>query len=74
VLLRGVFVLLFIYCITLQVMEDLYKWINPKTRKHCPMISEETLNVVRKNADVRIYDYSLFITSSIAASQFSRCL
>ena len=35
-----------------DVMEDLYNWINPKTKKHSPMISEKTYKIITKNADV----------------------
>ena len=34
-----------------SVIEDLYSWINPKTRKAAPMISDETYNSVMKHAD-----------------------
>ncbi|RUS89168.1 hypothetical protein EGW08_003047 [Elysia chlorotica] len=34
-----------------EAMADLYNWINPKTGKHSPMISEETYNIIMKNAD-----------------------
>ncbi|KAI9319466.1 ribonucleotide reductase [Dichotomocladium elegans] len=34
-----------------QVVEDLHSYINPKTNKHAPMISDETYNVVMKHAD-----------------------
>lgn len=34
-----------------EAMSDLYHWINPKTGKHSPMISEETYNIIMKNAD-----------------------
>jgi hypothetical protein len=33
-------------------MDDLYKWVNPKTGKHSPMISKETHDIITKNADV----------------------
>lgn len=33
------------------VMEDLYTYINPKTMAHNPMVSEELINIVRKNQD-----------------------
>lgn len=35
-----------------KVMEDLYAYINPKTLKHSPMISENTLNIIRKHQDL----------------------
>ncbi|ORE21941.1 ribonucleoside-diphosphate reductase large chain [Rhizopus microsporus] len=34
-----------------QVIEDLYNYVNPKTGKHSPMISNETYKVVMDNAD-----------------------
>ena len=33
-------------------MEDLYNWMNPKTKKHSPMISEKTYKIITNNADV----------------------
>lgn len=43
-----------------EVSDDLYKWINPKTGKHSPMISKETHEIIMKNADklnsAMIYD------------------
>ncbi len=33
-------------------MEDLYSWINPKTKKHSPMISDSIIEIVRKNSEV----------------------
>ncbi|VDI48027.1 ribonucleoside-diphosphate reductase subunit M1, partial [Mytilus galloprovincialis] len=43
-----------------EVSDDLYKWINPKTGKHSPMISKETHEIIIKNADklnsAMIYD------------------
>ena len=32
-------------------MEDLYNYVHPKTGKHCPMISKETLDAILLNAD-----------------------
>lgn len=34
-----------------QVAKILYDYINPKTGKHAPMISEETYEIISKNAD-----------------------
>lgn len=34
-----------------QVVEDLYNYVNPRNRKHSPMISEEVYNVVRDHAE-----------------------
>lgn len=34
-----------------DVMEDLYKWVNPKTGKHSPMISEDVHKVIMDNAE-----------------------
>ena len=33
-------------------MADLYNWINPKTRKHSPMISEKVFDIIKANAEV----------------------
>lgn len=34
-----------------QVAKELFEYINPKTGKHAPMISEETFEIITKNAD-----------------------
>ena len=34
-----------------ETVEDLYKYINPKTGKHSPIVSEEFYNIVKKHAD-----------------------
>ncbi|CCV00682.1 unnamed protein product [Malassezia sympodialis ATCC 42132] len=34
-----------------HVVQDLYDYVNPKTRKHSPMISKETYEAVMKNRD-----------------------
>ncbi|KPI41330.1 Ribonucleoside-diphosphate large chain [Cyphellophora attinorum] len=34
-----------------SVVQDLYSWINPKTGKPAPMISDETYNSIMKHAD-----------------------
>ncbi|KAG1456212.1 hypothetical protein G6F56_006882 [Rhizopus delemar] len=34
-----------------QVIEDLYNYVNPKTNKHSPMISDVTYQVVQEHAD-----------------------
>ncbi|KAK6172498.1 hypothetical protein SNE40_016135 [Patella caerulea] len=34
-----------------EVMDDLYRWVNPKTGKLSPMISEDIYNIIMKNAD-----------------------
>lgn len=43
-----------------QVVHDLYTYINPKTNKHSPMISDKAYNVISENAEklnsVIIYD------------------
>lgn len=38
--------------VILDVMEDLYAWINPKTGLHCPMIADDCMEIIRKNAEV----------------------
>jgi ribonucleoside-diphosphate reductase subunit M1 len=35
-----------------KVMEDLYAYTNPKTGKHSPMISKETLDIIRTHQEV----------------------
>ncbi|TXT08610.1 hypothetical protein VHUM_02738 [Vanrija humicola] len=35
-----------------QVIADLYEWVNPKTGKQAPMVSEEVYNIVQANKDV----------------------
>lgn len=34
-----------------DVMEDLYKYINSKTKKHTPMVSDALIDIVRRNRD-----------------------
>ncbi|KAL4230526.1 Ribonucleoside-diphosphate reductase large subunit [Mactra antiquata] len=34
-----------------DVMDDLHQWINPKTGKHSPMISDEIHKIIQDNAD-----------------------
>lgn len=36
-----------------DVMEDLYNYVNPRNERHSPMISKETLDLVVANKDVR---------------------
>ncbi|XP_064607569.1 ribonucleoside-diphosphate reductase large subunit-like [Liolophura sinensis] len=51
-----------------DVMTDLFNWVNPKTGKHSPMISEETYKIIMDNADKlnsaiiydRDYSYNYF--------------
>ncbi len=40
-------------------MTDLYQYVNPKTGKHCPMLSEETIATIEKHEDVCIRCISL---------------
>ena len=35
----------------LDVMDDLYNWTNPKTKKHSPMISKQFHQNVVKNSE-----------------------
>lgn len=35
-----------------DVMDDLYNYVNPHNGKHSPMISKETLDIVLANKDV----------------------
>jgi ribonucleoside-diphosphate reductase subunit M1 len=49
-------------------MMDLYNYINPKNKKHSPMVSKELLDIVTENADRlnsaiiydRDYNYNYF--------------
>ncbi|CAL8106755.1 unnamed protein product [Calicophoron daubneyi] len=34
-----------------EVMEDLYQYVNPRTRKHSPLIAEDVIEIIRANAD-----------------------
>ena len=51
-----------------DVMEGLYSYINPKTNKHTPMVSEELIKIVRNNRDLidsqinnnRDFDFNYF--------------
>ncbi|CAJ0626145.1 10226_t:CDS:2 [Entrophospora sp. SA101] len=51
-----------------SVIEDLYRYVNPKTGKNSPMISKETYNIVMKNSAIlnsaiiynRDYNYNYF--------------
>lgn len=36
----------------LDVMEDLYNYVNPLSNRHSPMISKETFDIVLENKDV----------------------
>ena len=40
------------YVSIVDVMDDLYNYINPQNGKHSPMISKETLDIVLANKDV----------------------
>jgi hypothetical protein len=43
------------YLFLSDVMDDLYKWINPKTKKHSPMISEDIHKIIKDNQDVSLF-------------------
>ncbi|XP_064636493.1 ribonucleoside-diphosphate reductase large subunit-like [Lineus longissimus] len=34
-----------------EVIDDLYKWVNPKTNQHSPMIDDEVYKIIMDNAD-----------------------
>ena len=34
-------------------MTNLYEFINPKTKKHSPMISKATFDIIKANAEVK---------------------
>lgn len=36
----------------IEVMTDLYNYVNPKNGKHSPLISKETYDLIMENADV----------------------
>lgn len=38
-----------------DVMEDLYNYVNPLNKRHSPMISKETLDIVTENKAVSNY-------------------
>ena len=46
--------LIFLYLIIfpIEVMTDLYNYVNPKNGKHSPLISKETYDLIMENADV----------------------
>lgn len=47
-------------------MEDLYNYINPLNKRHSPMISKETLDVVLENKAVSgVWFYPLFVSSQL---------
>lgn len=52
-------------------MEDLYAYVNPKNRKHCPIVSLETLEIVRKHSQVRI-NLGLFLDGLLVYMNFFR--
>lgn len=39
-------------------MEDLYNYVNPLNKRHSPMISKETLEIVLENKDVSHFSHS----------------
>jgi len=51
-----------------EVTDDLYNWVNPKTQKRSPMISDKIYNIIKDNADRlnsaiiydRDYNYNYF--------------
>ena len=34
-----------------ETMEDMYTYVNPRTRKKAPLLSDEVYNIIKKNAD-----------------------
>ena len=62
------------------VMEDLYNFVNPKTKQHSPMISKETFEIVMANADRlnstiiydRDYQYNYFGFKTLERSYLLR--
>lgn len=37
----------------LDTINDLYHYVNPETKKKCPMIAEETYKIVQENQKVK---------------------
>ena len=47
-------------------MEDLYNYVNPLNKRHSPMISKETLDIIMENKAVsHIWWYILFMFANI---------
>lgn len=42
----------FYFFVSLDVMDDLYNYVNPLNERHSPMISKETRDIVRENKAV----------------------
>ena len=40
------------FSFSIDVMQDLHDWVNPKNGKHSPMIAHGILEIMRENADV----------------------
>jgi len=40
------------FFVCLDVMQDLYDYINPRNGKHSPLISKATYDIIMKNKDV----------------------
>lgn len=40
----------------LDTIYDLYNYTNPEINKRCPMVSDETFNIVQANKEARIND------------------
>ena len=45
---------IFVLCY-LVVMKDLYEHVNPRNRKHSPLISKQTYDIIKKHEDVSEY-------------------
>lgn len=43
----------FFFLLFVDVMEDLYNYVNPLNKRHSPMISKETLDIISENKAVR---------------------
>lgn len=63
-----------------NVMKDLYNWVNPKTGKHSPMISEDTFNCIMRHEEElnsaivydRDYNYQYFGFKTLERSYLLR--
>lgn len=63
-----------------QVVQDLYQYVNPHTKKQAPLVSQELWEVVQANADVlnsaiiydRDYSYNFFGFKTLERSYLMR--
>lgn len=48
-----------------EVASDLYNYYNPATKRHEPLISKETYDIIMKNADVSLFKKKLILLSTL---------